>query len=948
MVKSIQTKFIVVISALIILATGSFLLLSLYRTNMILNNDSEEILTQAANHNANIIDENFISIEQSVDTIFNYAVQRTQVHKDFLTNEKSRDQYTTDISELGRSIAENTQGAMAVYLRYNPDDFGPTDGFWYTIVVGEEDAWISAEPTDMSLYEKDDLEHVGWYYIPVENGKAMWMDPYFNKNLGVEMISYIVPYYYNDYTVGIMGMDIDLSLLREAVSKVTVYESGRAFLLTKDGDIIYHQDYPDGIAYQNLPENTRNFINTVLSSEMDKSYIYQEKDGVTKKMILKELKNGMIFGLYAPTAEINAPQKSLLNQLLIIFFGILISGMIISFLLVRTIVKPLKNMTRIAKEYEKGDFAEVMDVDSQDEIGVLSRSLQTMATSLKTQIEIADTANKAKSDFLANMSHEIRTPINAVLGMNEMILRESKDDNIRDYSQSIQIAGKTLLSLINSILDFSKIEDGKMEIIPVKYDLSSMLHNLVNSNLERSKSKGLEFKVDIDENLPSVLYGDDVRITQVIMNLLTNAVKYTEKGYIKLSVRDAGRDVEGILLAVSVSDTGIGIKSEDREKLFESFERLDKERNRNIEGTGLGMSIVTRLLTMMGSKLSVESTYGEGSVFSFLLKQGIVDETPMGNYGVRLSKSNEQKVERYLYAKGAKVLVVDDNEMNLKVAKNLMKRSGIIPDLALSGQEAIDKVKENKYDIILLDHMMPKMDGIETLEILKKDKLLADNTIVIALTANAVVGAKETYLNAGFNDYLSKPIDVIKLDELLKKYLPEELVEWKTGEDSLTDVLEVNTPALKSEDVIEFLPNDDIMEFAPNDDKEEIVIADEGEFEKDIRDLGIDFDSGVNFCAGDRDFYKEMLKDFAVSAPEKKKNLTGFLEKGEWKDYEILAHALKSTSKTVGINEMYDRFLSLENAAKNKDFEFINNNHESAMEKYSEFANGISKVMDLR
>ena len=945
--KSLQTKFIVVISALIMLATGVFLILSVHRINIILNTDSEEILWLAANRNASIIDENFISIEQSVDTIYNYALQRTKVYKDFLTNEKERNGYTGDISELGKSIAENTQGAMAVYLRYNPDDFGPTDGFWYTIVVDEEGAWISAEPTDMSLYDKDDLEHVGWYYIPVENGSAMWMDPYFNKNLGVEMISYIVPYYYDNYTVGIMGMDIDLDLLREAISEVSVYESGRAFLITKEGDIIYHQDYPTGMDYSSLMGGTKKFVDTVLDSELDKSYIYQEKDGITKKVILKELKNGMIFGVYAPTSEINAPQRKLLTQLLIIFFGILFVAIAISFLLIRTIVKPLKNMTRIAKEYESGNFSEEMDVESQDEIGVLSRTLQTMATSLKKQIEIADTANKAKSEFLANMSHEIRTPINAVLGMNEMILRESKDDNIRDYSENISVAGKTLLSLINSILDFSKIEDGKMEIIPVKYDLSSMLHNLVNSNLERAKNKGLEFKIDIDENLPSVLYGDDVRITQIIMNLLTNAVKYTEKGYIKLSVRDAGRDSEGILLAVSVSDTGIGIKAEDREKLFESFERLDKERNRNIEGTGLGMSIVTRLLNMMGSKLNVESTYGEGSVFSFLLKQGVIDERPVGNYGARLSKSSEQRVEKYLYAKGAKVLVVDDNEMNLKVAKNLMKRNGIVPDLAGSGREAIEKIKEKKYDIVLLDHMMPKMDGIETLKILKDENILQKDTVVIALTANAVVGAKESYLEAGFTDYLSKPIDVTKLEEVLTKYLPKDIEEWKSGEENAAGSDNKPSSASGSDDILEFFPGDEVMEFNPGSD-EEADDKDIEDLEEKISGLGIDYNSGLNFCAGDSKFYREMLKDFALSASEKKKNLTLFMENGEWKNYEILAHSMKSTSKTVGINDLYDEFFALENAAKDKDYQYINNSHEKVMEKYTGIANSISDVLNLK
>ncbi len=393
------------------------------------------------------------------------------------------------------------------------------------------------------------------------------------------------------------------------------------------------------------------------------------------------------------------------------------------------------------------------------------------ARQMKDAAEAAIAAEKAKGSFLAQMSHEIRTPINAVLGMNEMILREAKDDDILDYSESIQSAGKTLLLLINSILDFSKIESGKMEIVPVKYKTVDMIGNCMNSVMPRAASKSLAVYKEIDKNLPSRLFGDDVRVTQIIVNLLTNAVKYTEKGGITLIIKELSRADGGIMLRVEVKDTGIGIKPEDMGKLFESFGRIEEKRNRNIEGTGLGMSIVTGLLQMMNSKLEVNSVYGEGSTFAFNLYQEISDETPIGDFEVSSGEKKKVVKQEVVKFPGKEILVVDDNGMNLKVASRFLKLSDINADLAKSGQEAIDLVKTKEYDMIFLDHMMPKMDGMETLALMKEQNILPEKTKVVALTANAIMGAKENYLNAGFDDYMSKPIDLKSLGEMLKKYL---------------------------------------------------------------------------------------------------------------------------------------------------------------------------------
>ena len=331
--------------------------------------------------------------------------------------------------------------------------------------------------------------------------------------------------------------------------------------------------------------------------------------------------------------------------------------------------------------------------------------------SVNRQLQVAsDTAmaaNQSKSQFLAQMSHEIRTPINAVLGMNEMILRESKSEEILDYARNIQSAGRTLLTLINSILDFSKIEDGKMEIVPVRYETINLIEDLVNMTVERAKKKGLTFNTEIGSNIPRSLYGDDVRIRQVITNLLTNAVKYTHKGSVTLKISGHELDSNTFELQIMVSDTGIGIREEDLGKLFISFQRIDEEHNRNIEGTGLGMSIVQRLLAMMGSKLEVASKYGRGSEFSFVLRQKIIDKTPLGDYADYHANNHvESSKKRFLTSAEARILAVDDNDMNLKVISGLLKRNKIIPDVAESGRDGIELAKKNFYHIIFLDNMI--------------------------------------------------------------------------------------------------------------------------------------------------------------------------------------------------------------------------------------------------
>lgn len=391
----------------------------------------------------------------------------------------------------------------------------------------------------------------------------------------------------------------------------------------------------------------------------------------------------------------------------------------------------------------------------------------------------ADNANKAKSNFLANMSHEIRTPINAVLGMDEMILRESEEPTIIEYAANIRSAGETLLSLVNDILDLSKIESGKMHLINVDYKVADMIKSIVSTMSLRMSEKGLSFIVEADHNLPSVLHGDEMRIKQIALNLLSNACKYTREGYVK--VRIVGKKENDLYkLGFAVEDTGIGIKEEDLSRLFDSFERIDEKKNRNIEGTGLGLSITNNLLALMESKLQVKSTYGEGSIFSFEIAQKIVDEFPIGDINKNNAvKNGKSQSDRPFRAPNAKVLVVDDNAINLAVMKGLLKKTAIQVETALSGMDCLQMIKGTAYNIIFMDHLMPDMDGIETLYKMKSFTLHKNmDTPVIALTANAVSGAKEMYLEKGFVDYLAKPVDVKLLEATIIANLPEELIEF--------------------------------------------------------------------------------------------------------------------------------------------------------------------------
>ncbi len=583
-----------------------------------------------------------------------------------------------------------------------------------------------------------------WYSVAKEsNGEVAFVPPYVDAQTGKVIISVcrMLPDKQN-----IISMDVLLDGIQEMMKDLTVNEKGYGFVVDGDGLIIAHKDENKKGTNITDSEEGKEFLNAIRGSEAgDFSFDY---DGSENTVFVNHITNNWSLVMVLSNDELYGEVRVQL------FINILICTVV---------------FIMIAIFYYVGHRNEKSYTKSMEAMRLEEQKAQYDRKVFELEKNAADASNKAKSDFLANMSHEIRTPMNAIIGMDEMILRSSPKEPIKKYAMNIRSAGNTLLSIINGILDFSKIESGKMELIPVKYQFASVMNDVVNMTMKKAEEKGLEYNISVSEDIPSVLKGDEIRVRQVMLNLINNAIKYTHEGSVSI---DVTFDMRSKMMMVIVKDTGIGIKEEDQGRLFDSFERLDENKNRNIEGTGLGLNITMNLVKMMDGSISVDSTYGKGTTFTALMKQEIIDETPVGDFAQNIS-SIQEHTESYvpsLIAPEARVLIVDDNDMNLDVIASLLEDTKIQVTTAESGKECIDILSDSYFDIILLDQMMPGMSGTQTLAEIKEHHL-ADGTPIIALTADAIVGARDNYLKEGFTDYLSKPVMYEALEAILVKYM---------------------------------------------------------------------------------------------------------------------------------------------------------------------------------
>lgn len=719
-----------------------------------------------------------------------------------------------------------------------------------------------------------------WYTTSALTGGLFYAAPYLDSDTNKPIITISKAVYKDGELLGVLAADIFVDVLVDMINDAKVDQNSYAFLIDQNMRMLVHPnkayEYKDNpINVMDVPNAPYAALIDTIYSNRDKMVFIDDYDGVKRGVVYSRMPNTGWYVCIATGRDVLENGVSSLVRGFVVATAVsILIGVLVSIFFARVLDK----LNRQEQEYKQ----QVLRLEKQ----------------------AADEASEAKSRFLADMSHEIRTPINAILGMNEMILRESDNRDIREYSLNIKQSGHNLLQLINGILDFSKIEDGKMEIVPVRYSVSSMIAYFINSVSERASAKNLRFDLDIDPELPSELYGDDTRINQVVMNLLTNAVKYTEEGSVTLTVKEIERrDDRDILMGFEVKDTGIGIKESDMTKLFESFERLDVVRNRNIEGTGLGMTITRRLLDLMGSELKVSSKYGEGSVFSFELWQKIENDRPIGDY--RLSLGNTDEAHSYkesFHAHGARILVVDDTNMNLFVVENFLKNTGITVDTTTSGAESVRLAEENDYDVILMDQRMPGMDGTEAMKQIRGlENERNGKTPIICLTADVIMGAKDRYIKQGFDDYLTKPLDGEMLEKMLIEYLPADKVKIERIENEEVKGASVSNEALLSA----------------------------------LEEAGVDTKAGLKLFGNDPDMYRVVLDSFVLEADVKSQNIRKTYEAEDWKNYGIYVHSLKSGARTIGATELAEMAAGLEAAAGRKDIETIKKDHGETLEKYS-------------
>ena len=672
-----------------------------------------------------------------------------------------------------------------------------------------------------------------WYTgATAQGGKVFYSDPYVDAHTGqyVMTISKMV-FMQDKKPFGVIALDVLLSSISDYIKKMQLIDSGYGVLMDSNRRIITHpMESVFGVQLESLAEGSgyKEIAELLKAGEDISAFNFTSIMGGENVGFFKKLFNGWYI-------ELSLPSNVYYSDIGIMQIILSVTGFILALLF----------------------------------CGIL--------TFMHIAKNRSDTANKVKSTFLANMSHEIRTPMNAIIGMTELLLHEQFNERQRSYVNDINISARSLLGIINDILDLSKIESGKLTLSPINYDFSALIDNINSMFQYVAQKKEIEFRLESVGNMPKVLFGDDIRLRQVLTNLCGNAIKFTEKGYVRLKVA-----ILDDMLMFEIKDTGIGIHKEAMPKLFNAFVQATAEKNRSIVGTGLGLTISKAFVEMMGGKIMMSSEYGQGTIVTVMIPIVLGNEL-----GVKHEDKSIEKLT--IYAPDARILLVDDNEFNLKVAYGLFKLFGIDAKTVFSGKEAIDFVQENDFDIVFMDHMMPEMDGVEATAEIRKLGGKYKNIPIIALTANAVNGAKEMFLANGFNSYISKPIDMQTLSQILKEWLPQEKI-------------------LKSAD--------------PDEPADAVKII-HGDFWKTIDNIEeINTEIGLSRVSGIVNMYCDNLQLFHKKLLTECKRLSAYIRDEDIGSFSIAVHAMKSALSTIGAMKLSDAAYKLETASKNKDLAY--------------------------